>query len=169
VFLEPLVPADFEIPPLRTDRYRLEPLNNRWVLQDFAAITETFPHMEGLILPPGSLPVPGTYTLETNALELAWHEREYNTRRSFGFAAITHDDRREVGCMYLYPSFRREDDAVGCSWARWDPDDPDADKRFFEEFRCWVEERWPFERVAYPGRSISWEDWLSTARYVARA
>jgi hypothetical protein len=160
----PLVPNDFDIPPLSVDRYRLEPLTNRWVLEDFAAIIESLPHLDGLIGPPGSAPAPAEYTLETNVLELAWHEREFRTRHSFAFAAITHDDQREVGCMYLYPSPRPDEDAVGISWARWDPADPDGDARFFDEFRSWVEREWPFTPVAYPGRCISWADWLDPAR-----
>ena len=163
MYLPTLVADDFEIPALSTDRYRLEPLTNRWVLHDFAAITESFSHIDGLILPPGSLPAEGTYTLETNVLELAWHEREFGARHSFAFAAITHDDQREVGCMYVYPSMHPDYDAVGCSWARWDPEDPGADVRFFEEFRSWISAAWPFARVAYPGRSIPWPEWLTSA------
>ena len=53
------------------------------------------------------------------------------------------------------------EDAVGLSWARWDPTDPGADARFFVDFRTWVEREWPFSHVAYPGRTVSWEDWLS--------
>ena len=157
----PLVPDDFEIPAFSTGTYRLEPLTNRWVIEDFAAIIESFPHIDGLIGPPGSIPERGTYTLETNVIELAWHEREFRTRQSFAFAAITHDNTREVGCVYLYPPPTPREDAVGISWARWDPDDPDADARFFAEFRAWVARDWPFANVAYPGRSIPWDTWLS--------
>jgi hypothetical protein len=155
-----LVPDGFEVPALTTDAYRLEPLTNRWVIEDFAAITESFPHLDGLIGPPGSIPEPGSYTLETNVVELAWHEREFRTRHSFAFAAITHGDEREVGCMYLYPSPNPDEGAVGISWARWDPADPGADARFFTTFQEWVERAWPFERVVYPGRSVPWEKWL---------
>jgi hypothetical protein len=155
--LHSLVPADFKIPTLTTPTYRLEPLTNRWVIEDFAAIIESFPHIDGLIGPPGSIPAPGEYTLETNVIELAWHEREFRTRHSFAFAAITHDDAREVGCMYLYPSNRPDADAIGVCWARWDPTDLDADGRFFAEFRSWVEQDWPFNSVVYPGRSAPWE------------
>jgi hypothetical protein len=155
----PLVPPDFVIPALVTPAYRLEPLTNRWVIEDFAAITESFPHVDGLIGPPGNIPAPGEYTLETNVNELAWHEREFRTRHSFAFAAITHDDTSEVGCMYLYPSHHPEEDAVGISWARWDPTDPGTDARFFDDFRSWVEREWPFDNVAYPGRTIPWEKW----------
>jgi len=162
VFSRPLVPDGFEIPILATGDYRLEPLTNRWVIEDFAAIIESFPHLDGLLGPPGSIPAPGEYTLETNVVELAWHEREFRTRHSFAFAAITHDNAREVGCMYLYPSPRPAEDAVGISWARWDPADPGADGRFFDEFRGWVDRAWPFVHVAYPGRSISWDQWLET-------
>ena len=159
----PLVPDDFEIPTLATDAYRLEPLTNRWVVEDFAAIIESFPHIDGLIGPPGSIPEPGAYTLETNVIELAWHEREFRTRSSFAFAAITHDDTREVGCVYLYPPSAPAEDAVGISWARWDPNDPEADARFFAEFRDWVARDWPFAAVSYPGRTVPWSEWLSAA------
>ena len=65
--------------------------------------------------------------------------------------------------MYLYPSLNKAEDAVGLSWARWDPADPAADARFFEEFRSWVDNDWPFSHVVYPGRSLSSEQWLSAA------
>lgn len=154
-----LVPESFVIPTLTTPTYRLEPLTNRWLIQDFAAIIESFPYLDGLIGPPGSIPEEGSYTLETNVVELCWHEREWGTRSSFAFAAITPDDRREVGCMYLYQSPNAGEDAVGMSWARRDPADPGADRRFFEEFRAWVAAEWPFDHVAYPGRTISWDEW----------
>jgi hypothetical protein len=161
MYIQPLVPPDFVVPTLATPAYRLEPLTNRWVIEDFAAIIESFPHLDGLIGPPGSLPDDGAYTLEVNVIELGWHEREFRTRHSFAFAAITHDDRREVGCMYLYPSPVPGEDAVGISWARWDPDDPGADARFFQEFREWVARDWPFGLVVYPGRTVPWDQWLS--------
>jgi hypothetical protein len=164
MFHRPLVPADFAIPTLSTDAYRLEPLTNRWVIPDFAAITESFPYLDGLIGPPGSIPADGEYTLETNVIELAWHEREFGQRTSFAFAAIAPDNKRELGCMYLYPSPHADEDAVGISWARWSPTDPDfsaTDQRFFDEFRSWVEREWPFATVVYPGRTVPWEKWLA--------
>ncbi|MCU0975462.1 MAG: hypothetical protein MUC71_04025 [Steroidobacteraceae bacterium] len=33
-----------------------------------------------------------------------------------------------------------------------------ADERLSKAVRGWVEEAWPFERPAYPGRDIPWDD-----------
>jgi hypothetical protein len=163
MFFPTLVPSSFSIPTLTTSTYRLEPLTNRWVVQDFAAIIESFPHLDGLIGPPGTLPADGEYTIETNVVELGWHEREFRTRSSFAFAAIAPDDQRELGCVYLYPSPHADEDAVGICWARWSADDPDypaTDQQFFSEFQSWVEREWPFTNVVYPGRTVPWEKWL---------
>ena len=33
------------------------------------------------------------------------------------------------------------------------------DKFLFQNVENWLQEEWPFRRRAYPGRTISWEDW----------
>ena len=33
------------------------------------------------------------------------------------------------------------------------------ERRLHDAVRSWVRDAWPFERVAFPGRDTSWEDW----------
>lgn len=50
---------------------------------------------------------------------------------------------------------------LGVSHLVEDPADPDAAARLAAEFRTWVQEAWPFQQVAFPGRSSAWDDWLA--------
>jgi hypothetical protein len=160
VFRAPLVPDDFAIPSLTTDAWRLEPLNMRWLVQDYAALVVSWEHLDGLMVPPGTLGPITDLSLEMDIVELGWHEREFVTRRSFAFVAISHDDTQALGYAYLYASPHPDEDAAILTWARWDPDDPGADQRLYEQIRTWVADEWPFTNAVFPGRTVPWEKWL---------
>ncbi len=160
MFRAPLVPADFEIPTFRTAAYRLEPLTMKWLIPDYAAVAASWEHLDGKMTPPGTLGPISDLSLEMDVVELGWHEREFTTRRSFAFIAMTHDDATAVGYCYIYASPHPDEDAAILTWARWDEDDPDADGRFHDEITPWIAECWPFAKVAYPGRSVPWDEWL---------
>ena len=44
-------------------------------------------------------------------------------------------------------------------WVRTSVVDQGLDAILFNTIKEWVAKDWPFEKVAYPGREISWEDW----------
>jgi len=37
--------------------------------------------------------------------------------------------------------------------------DQGFDAILFNTIKEWVDNEWPFKKVAYPGREISWEEW----------
>jgi hypothetical protein len=37
--------------------------------------------------------------------------------------------------------------------------DKGLDAILFNSVKEWIEKDWPFKKVAYPGREISWENW----------
>lgn len=161
MFRTPLVPDDFDIPTLRTPAWRLEPLTNRWLMQDYAALVVSWEHLDGLMVPPGTLGPISDLSLAMDVVELGWHEREFVTRRSFAFIAISPDDSEALGYAYLYASPHSDEDVAIVTWARWDPEDPGADERLYGQIRAWVAAEWPFQNAVYPGRSIPWEVWLA--------
>jgi len=66
--LTPLVPDGFTVPAgLETGRFRLRMLTVRDVVADFEAIRDRAPGL----------------TLEQNLIDLGWHQKEFQTRRSF--------------------------------------------------------------------------------------
>ena len=46
-------------------------------------------------------------------------------------------------------------------WVRASERGNGFDDQLFQTVRAWIERDWPFERVAYPGREISREEWDS--------
>ena len=52
-----------------------------------------------------------------------------------------------IGCVYIYPDNKGEDDAVVLSWVRATHADRDAALR--ELVSGWLVEAWPFGRVRY--------------------
>jgi hypothetical protein len=159
-FRKPLIPFDVEVPTLSTDRYRLEPLTMRWLTQDYAAVAASWPTLDGRMVPPGTLGPITDLSMEQDVVELGWHEREFTTRRSFAFVAISHDDRASLGCCYVYGSPRPDEDAAILTWATLDPDDPGADERLHGEVEAWIADEWPFVNPVFPGRSVPWATWL---------
>ncbi len=46
-------------------------------------------------------------------------------------------------------------------WVRASEVDNGLDSILFDSVKKWLSEDWPFEKVAYPGREISWKKWKS--------
>lgn len=56
-------------------------------------------------------------TLAENAIDLAWHEREFTTKRSFSW--ILRDDAGcYLGCFYIYPAIGARGTAKVVLWIR---------------------------------------------------
>jgi hypothetical protein len=163
VFRTPLVPDDFELPTLSTDAWRLEPLDLRWLVQDYAALVVSWEHLDGLMVPPGTLGPITDLSMEMDVIELGWHAREFATRRSFAYVAMSHDDTTALGYAYVYASPYADEDAAILTWARWDEADPRADERLYEQIRAWIATEWPFANAVFPGRSVPWDEWLAKA------
>jgi hypothetical protein len=134
--LTPLVPDSFAVPGgLVTGRFRLRMLTVRDVVADFEAIRDRAPGL----------------TLEQNLIDLGWHQKEFQDRRSFAYTVVDPtDDGHVLGCAYIYPTDEPGFDALATCWVRREA--AELDGELFEAFRAWLERDWPFGRVTYPGR-----------------
>jgi len=155
------VPPGFEVPALRTERFELAPLGLADLVADYEALMATGDRLDGLLLPPGWIGDVTAFTLADDIVELGWHEREFRTQASFAFIARDLVGTRSLGCAYINPTDRVGYDAEVLTWGRWDPAEPDLDPHLFDTVRTWVHTAWPFQRPAFPGREIPWDDWLS--------
>ena len=139
-----LVPEDFDVPAgLETDRFRLRMLSVCDLVPDFEAIHEQA-SKEGK-----HLGAPGL-TLEQNLVDLGWHEKEFQLRRSFAYTVVARDESRVLGCVYLYPD--EDSDVRVLMWVRREAWKAGLDSELERTVRSWIAERWPFATVAYPGR-----------------
>lgn len=154
----PLVPADFTVPErLDGPGYHLRMLSIGDLQKDFEAVQESATRLHGLLDPDSCWP--DGLTQEDDLIDLAWHQREFTLRHSFAYTMMTADERRCLGCLYIFPSDRRDFDAMIFYWVRSDPDADQRDAEFGTRIRDWVRQSWPFAKVAYPGRDIPWTAW----------
>ena len=139
-----LVPADFEVPAgLEHERIRLRMLTFDDVLKDFDAICDRVDH-DGTPRPPF---VP---TVPLNLVDLGWHQKEFELRRSFAYTVVAPDESEVIGCVYLYPS--ETHDARVRLWVRRSAYEAGLDPVLEAAVREWVATRWPFTRVTYEER-----------------
>ena len=139
-----LVPDDFEVPAgVEHERFRLRMLSVDDVVKDFDAICDRVDH-EGNRKPPF---VP---TVAKNLVDLGWHQKEFELRRSFAYTVVVPDESEVIGCVYLYPS--ETHDARVRMWVRRSAYEAGLDPVLEAAVREWVATRWPFERVTYEER-----------------
>ncbi|MEM9784360.1 MAG: hypothetical protein AAF899_18030 [Pseudomonadota bacterium] len=96
------IPDDHQIGP-----YRLTRLTGADVEEDFRAVTASEYHLVGLF----DDGWPRGLSFEENAVDLAWHDKEFRDHRSFAWViragdgmGAGHSDRY-LGCAYVYPSW----------------------------------------------------------------
>ncbi len=114
------------------------------VVKDYAAILEAV-ERDGTPDPPDE-----PLTLEQNLVDLGWHQKEFQTRRSFAFTVVSPDESSCLGCVYIYPDGTA--DARVHLWVRRQAWEEGLDPILERAVRAWIGEAWPFETVVYPGR-----------------
>jgi hypothetical protein len=139
-----LVPDAFEVPlGLEHARFRLRKLTIDDVVKDFEAINERVDH-EGVPQPPF------VDTIALNLVDLGWHQKEFELRRSFAYTVVAPDESRVLGCVYLNPS--QTHDARVKLWVRRSAFEAGLDPVLEATVREWVARSWPFERVTFAER-----------------
>jgi len=138
--------VDVPEPPtgLEHERFCLRMLTVRDVDADFEAINER-------VDPHGTFKGAPSLTKEQNLIDLGWHQKEFQLRRSFAYTVVAPDESRVLGCVYFYPD--DEADARVSLWVRREAWKDGLDPVLEAEVRAWVDREWPFANVHWPGRS----------------
>ncbi len=150
------VPKEFEVPAtLQTAEFRLRMLTVHDVVKDYDAVMSSVEHCRTIW--GGKWPV--GLTLEQNLIDLGWHQKEFQTRRSFTYTVVQLDEARVLGCVYILPTRKRGHDAEVYLWARQSELAGGLEDRLYATVEDWVSTQWPFTMAAFPGRGITWEAW----------
>ena len=153
----PFINETFVVPQaLETDEFRLRMLTVNDVVKDYDAVMSSAKFLKGIW--PGSQ-WPDGLTLEQNLIDLGWHQKEFQRRRSFAYTVITLDETRVIGCVYIDPTLKRGYDAEVYLWARESAMGSPRDVKLYEVVNEWLRKEWPFENVAFPGRNVDWTAW----------
>lgn len=153
------VPADFKVPEkLETREFRLRMLTVNDVVKDYDAVMTSVEHLK-TIWPDSKWPE--GLTFEQDLIDLGWHQKEFQRRSSFAYTVVTPSESQVTGCVYINPTSKRGYDAVVYLWARQSELKAGLEERLYSSVRDWIARNWPFKKVAYPGRDISWDSWRS--------
>ncbi len=136
---------------------RLRMLTIHDAVKDYVAVMESEERLRTVFVPSGTWPV--GLTLEQNIADLGWHQTEFRMRTSFAYTVVSLDEAEVLGCLYIYPTSVAGFDAKITMWVREGQVEHGLDDHLFQTVCHWIEEAWPFENPAYPGRTISFEEW----------
>lgn len=155
----PLVPADFVVPTsAQGEGFRLVPLGPAVVDVDFDAYMSSIEHLQTTFSRSKSWPHAGISAADAMH-DMESEQARFESRKSFAYAVLTPDGKRERGSVYISPSPVEGYDAMVRMWVTKADYDAGFDARLFDWVSQWVHSDWPFTRVAYPGRTIDWETW----------
>ena len=151
------VPKDFQVPAkLETNEFRLRMLSINDVVKDFDAVTTSTDHLKNVW--PGGM-WPEGLTIEQNLIDLGWHQKEFQLRRSFAYTVVSLSEEIVKGCVYIEPTRKTGYDAEVYLWVRQSELASGLDDRLYTEVKTWIAKAWPFKNAAFPGRSIDWDTW----------
>jgi len=153
------IQKDFKIPEgLENKKFRLRMLTVNDVVKDYDAVMTSIEHLQKANpFGPNDKWPKKDLTFEQDLIDLGWHQGEFKNRTSFAFTVMNLNETKCLGCMYIYPSSNSEYDAIIMMWVRQSEVETGLDEILFSTVKKWIEEKWPFNKVAYPGRDISWE------------
>ncbi|MGI9284214.1 MAG: hypothetical protein ACR2P1_02400 [Pseudomonadales bacterium] len=98
----PFDPKGFEVPAtLKTKHFRLRMLTVNDVIKDYDAVMSSAEHIQG-VWPDSSWPT--DLTLEQNLIDLGWHQKVFQRRRSFAYTVVNLDESQVLGCVYIDPT-----------------------------------------------------------------
>lgn len=157
----PFVPADFKVPTVFENKhFRIRTLTVNDVVKDYDAVMSSLDHLQGVFGPNSNWPS-ADLSFEQDLIDLGWHQKEFQMRSSFAYTVVTLDEKRVIGCIYIFPTGKGDFNASITMWVRADVVKDGYDSILFNTVKDWISEDWPFEKPAYPGRTITWEQWSS--------
>lgn len=154
-----LVAPDFRVPvEITGPGFKLVPLGPDLVKIDFEAYMSSIEHLQKTFTRSTAWPHPGITDAEA-MVDMETEQARFVQRKSFAYAVLTPDGKRERGCVYVQPSPVPGYSAVVRIWVTKAEYDAGFDAELQAWVMQWMAKDWPFAKVAYPGRTISWEQW----------
>jgi hypothetical protein len=139
-----MVPDDFDVPAgLEHECFRLRMLSVDDVVKDFDALCER-------VDANGERQPPFVETVTANLVDLGWHQKEFELRRSFTYTVVAPDESQVLGCVYITPS--ATGDARVWMWVRRSAWEDGLDPVLERAVRDWIAREWPFSDVEWVDR-----------------
>ncbi len=91
--------------------------------------------------------------------ELKRHEWEFQNQTAYSWGILTADKTQELGCVYINPSKKQGYEAQVRIWVTRQGAEAGLEPVLEAAVREWIKTKWPFQKVAYPGRDIPMPQW----------
>lgn len=104
---------------------------------------------------------PEGMTAEQDREDLVRHAEEMERNESFNFALLDADETVLLGCVYIDPAEKQGADADISWWVVDELVGGPIEEALDALVPRWIDADWPFERPRYPGRDLSWHDWMA--------
>lgn len=151
------VPKSFDVPTnVLLTPFHLTVLEESNAEVDYQAVMSSLPRLKSIFGPNTSWPSE-KMSLEENIASLQIHQREFNDREAFAYSVFNESKTKYLGSVYIDSTRSKSYDCEVYLWVR--EDSADLDAILYSSVLTWLTEHWPFEKIAFPGRSISWQDW----------
>jgi hypothetical protein len=165
----PWVPDRYS--PPRTHRFAqftLEILSPHFAAQDYAAVTTSADAIRPVFGPTSGWPA-RDLSFAQNLAELECHAREFARRAAFAYALLSPDGERYLGRLHIEPAGPTQTavDAQAVFWLSRLADRGDLADRVLGDIQAWLQAAWPFQAVAFPGRTIGWAEWAAAVASTA--
>ena len=157
--LQPFVPSNFLIPEkLEMDNFRIRMLTVNDVVKDYEAVMTSVDHLQGYFGASSKWPTL-ELSFEQDLIDLGWHQKEFQKRSSFAYTVMNCSESICLGCVYIYPTLKRDFEAEVYLWVRKSEFEKGLDPILYDTVKNWIANEWPFKNVAFPGRGIDWGAW----------
>ena len=158
------IPESFEAPTFFDSNYfHFRVLEDTVAELDFAAVMSSQKRLQGIFGPETEWPK-SDMSLEENRESLKVHKQEFESREAFAYSVFNCLKDKCLGSVYIDPSQSSNYDCEVYLWVR---DDSIAlEKVLYQTVLNWLQEEWPFSKIAFPGKCISWEDWTNELKVV---
>lgn len=156
------VPADFVVPlGVEGAGFVVRKLTAGDVERDFEAVMSSRVSLRRIFRADDDWPADGM-TLQDNLADLERHEGDFVGRVGFTYSVVDPAGVICLGCVYIYPALTEQYDAEVYYWVRDSVKEAGLEERLGDFVRGWLARVWPFERVVFPGRGLSWAEWETT-------
>ncbi|MFC6975562.1 GNAT family N-acetyltransferase [Halomicroarcula sp. GCM10025709] len=142
---------------LSTDEFLLRPLVPEDADIDYEAVTGSGDRLHGIFGPDDEWPT--GLSEAQNRVDVCWHYKEHQRRDAFTYGVFDPGETVELGCLYVQPTRVEGYDAAVYYWVSDHAIERGLAEAIGTACRDWIRTEWPFERVAYPGRDVSWREW----------
>ena len=141
------IPLDFAVPTFaETAFFKLRPLTIHHVVKDYDAVMTSRDDLWRRFGEVWGWPA-DDLTLEQDLIDLAWHQKEFQTKSSFAYTVLNLEESQVLGCVYVYPSKLQDIDAEIWFWIRQSALASNLEQQLYCFITRWLTKRWPFNTV----------------------